>query len=156
MKCYIDQSGKVENTSKLTIVAFTNGKVKTLKITGREKRRVVRIMRTVEYPERVYIYQIFAALVFLLIKKEKIGEVIIDDEYVGHEPLIKDIIIKLYQKTKLKVPHIDFGLIGKDSEAHKVAIDAFRGRRKADIEVKSEEVLVLFYAKKKGWSSHSK
>lgn len=45
MKCYIDQSGKVENTSKLTVVAYANGKVRSLKISAVEKRKVCYFLR---------------------------------------------------------------------------------------------------------------
>lgn len=147
MKCFIDQSGKVEDSSKLTVVAMVDGKIKSLLINSREKRKVLRIMREIEFPGRVFVYKIFAGLVFLLVKKERVNELFIDDEYPGHGPLIKDIIIKLFEGHKLKVPHINFGLIGKNNEAHKVALETFRGKRDADVIVNAKDVFGLFYTK---------
>lgn len=45
MVCEIDQSGKVEDTQKLTVVCFANGKAKTLLISAKEKRKVLIAMR---------------------------------------------------------------------------------------------------------------
>jgi len=147
MKCYIDQSGKVENTSKLTVVAYANGKAKILLISSKEKRKLITILKRLDYPNKVYIYKIFAGLVFLLVRGERPVEMVIDNEYPGYGPLIKDIVLKLYIRYKLEKPSIDFESIGKNNLAHKVAIEAYRGKTKADLKVKAEDVLRLFYAK---------
>lgn len=141
----IDQSGKVEDTKKLTIVAFANGRIKSLKISAREKRKLVKAMRILDFPKKTFIYKIFAGLVFLLLKGEKIEEAVIDKEYPGHEATIKNIIVQLFRKTKRKPPEISFATISKQSNAHKAALEVFRGKRKADIAVQSKEVLKLFY-----------
>lgn len=101
MKCYIDQSGKVENTSKLTVVAYANGKVRSLKISAVEKLK------------------------------------------------------NLFEKGNLVFPEISFSEITKKSPAHKAAINVYRGKSKPDIIVKAEDILGLFFAKKKGRRSHS-
>lgn len=46
----IDQSGKVEDTNKLTVVAFSNGKIKSLQISAREKQKLVKAMRGIDHP----------------------------------------------------------------------------------------------------------
>ncbi len=142
MTYQIDQSGKVEDTNKLTTVCVANGKVKTLKISPKEKRKLITTMRILDAPKKIFIYKTFAALVFLLIKDEKITRVSIDKEYPGHEAFIKEIILRLYKKIKYKLPIIEFSLIGKTSLAHKIAIETFRGMRKP----KAETVIALFYA----------
>lgn len=55
-------------------------------------------MRILDFPKRTFIYKIFAGLVYLLLKDEKIEEVVIDKEYPEHEATIKNIIIQLFQK----------------------------------------------------------
>lgn len=155
MKVYIDQSGKIEDTNKLTIVAFANKKAKTLMISSVEKQKLMKTMRILDHPKKTFIYKAFAGLVFLLLRGENIKEVIIDKEYPGHEPLIKDILLQLFKKNKLQTPYIEFKRIGKQSQAHKIALETFRGERKPDKVVKAVEVLILLYKKKKGWSPHS-
>ncbi len=149
----IDQSGKVEDTSSLTIVAVANGKTKTLKIAGREKRKAILVLRKQDYPKKVFIYKLFAALIYLLLKGEKISEVIIDKEYPGHEATIKLILVNFYRKFQKLSPQIHFMEITKNSPAHKIAIETYRGKIKPDMVVNSEEVLILFKSNKKGWRS---
>jgi len=55
MKYYIDQSGKIEDTKKLTIIAYANGKTKSLKISAVEKRRLIKTMRALDYPQKAFI-----------------------------------------------------------------------------------------------------
>lgn len=149
MKVEIDQSGKIEDTRRLTIVAFADGKARTLKISGVEKRKLIKSMRALDYPQKVYIYKIFAGLIFFLLKDQEIKDAVIDKEYPGHEPLIKDLIFNLFAKAKQKAPKINFALIGRDSLAHKIALEVFRGKKKADIIIKAKGALGLFYATKK-------
>lgn len=155
MRVQVDQSGKIEDTRRLTIVAFANGKIRTAKISGVEKRKLIKSMRALDYPQKAYIYKIFAGLIFFLLKNQGAKEVVIDKEYPGHEPLIKDLILNLFKKAEQKTPKINFDLIGRESLAHKIALEVFRGKRKADIIIEAEDVLGLFYTTKKSWSSHS-
>lgn len=142
---YIDQSGKIEDTKKLTIIAYANGKTKALKISAVEKRRLIKIMRILDSPKKAFVLKVFAGLIFLLLKDEKVDEIIIDKEYPRHEATIKVILLQLFVKTKLKKPEINFDLIGKKSPVHKLAIETFRGKMKPDLIVKATEILKLFY-----------
>ncbi len=155
MKCYIDQSGKVENTSKLTIVAYANGKARSLKISAVEKRKLLSVMKKLDGLSATYIYKTFAALIFLLIKGERISEIVVDKEYPGHEGVIKNILKNLFEKGKLTFPEVGFSQITKKSPAHKIAINVYRGKSKPDLIVRSEDVLRVFFSNKKGWRSHS-
>ena len=143
----IDQSGKVEDTKKLTIVAFANGKTRTLKISGKEKRKLIKIMRILYSPRKTFVFKIFAGLIFLLLKDQKIEKIDIDREYPGHEGTIKGFLINLFNKAGKNPPQIEFALIGKESLVHKIAIEAFRGKRKADVIAEAQEVFGLFYTK---------
>ena len=155
MKCYIDQSGKVENTSKLTVVAYANGKMRSLKISAVEKRKLLVVMKRLDGLSATYVYKVFAALIFLLIKGQRISEVVVDKEYPGHEGTIKNVLKNLFEKGNLVFPEISFSEITKKSPAHKAAINVYRGKSKPDLIVKAENILGLFFAKKKGWRSHS-
>ncbi|MFH0857033.1 MAG: hypothetical protein V1860_03995 [bacterium] len=141
----IDQSGKVEDTNKLTVVAFSNGKIKSLQISAREKQKLVKAMRGIDHPKQVFIFKIFACLIFLLINSEKEEYITIDKEYPGHEAIIKGMILSLFYKIKNKAPDIMFAEIGKKSMAHKTAIAIFRKERKADIIIRADDIIKLLY-----------
>ena len=140
-KCYIDQSGKIENTKNLTVVAYANGKSKSLKISAVEKRKLLRVLRITSERKKLITYEIFATLIFILIKEDQIKDLVIDIEYKGHEGSIKNFIKNYCNKFNKKLPNIDFELITKKSPAHEVAINTYRGIRKADIMVGAVEVL---------------
>jgi hypothetical protein len=152
----IDQSGKVEDTNRATVVALANGEEKSIKISAVEKQKVIQAIRIAGRPKDTYAYKIFGAFIFLLlINLRGIEEVTIDREYPGNEPTIKNIIMQLFQKAEKKPPEIHFGIIGKKSSAHRAAIRVFRKEKKADIIVKANDVLELFYSKQNSRRSHS-
>ncbi|HEX9722115.1 MAG TPA: hypothetical protein VGA53_02520 [Candidatus Paceibacterota bacterium] len=68
MRIEIDQSGKIENTSKDTIIAFSNGIRKAIRISSVDKREIQAIFRRTGKP-RIFVYKFFSILVFLLIEK---------------------------------------------------------------------------------------
>ena len=141
----IDQSGKVEDTNKLTVVAYANGKIKSVKIGSVEKQKLLAAMRTLDHPKRNYVYKIFAALIYFLLADESVDSVVIDREYMGHEESIIGFLIYLLNKTGKNIPSIRFDYIGKSSPAHKAALDVFRGKKEADLVVSAKEVLRLLY-----------
>lgn len=156
MQVQIDQSGKIEDSNRLTIVAFANGKVKSLKISAVEKQKLIKIMRELDHPKKTFIFKIFAGLIFLLVKSDKIQELIIDKEYPGHEGIIKDVLSNLFRKIYNKVPNIEFSEIGKKNQAHIKAIAVFKGKEKPDIIVRADDVLNILYQQKNRWSARSR
>jgi len=147
MRCVVDQSGKVEHTNKLTVVAFSNGIQKSLVISAVEKRKLLVAMRERDYPKQLFVFKVFSALVFLLIRRERIDELVIDREYPGHEGIIKDVLGGLFRGVGLSTPSIVFDEIGKGDAAHKAAIAVYRGKQKPNMIVTSGDVLRLFYGK---------
>ena len=141
----IDQSGKVEDTNKLTVVAYANGKIKSVKIGSVEKQKLLAAMRTLDHPKHNYVYKIFAALIYFLLADESVDSVMIDREYMGHEITIKGFLVYLLNKNGRNIPFIAFGHVGKSSPAHKAAVDVFRGKKEADLVVNAREILKLLY-----------
>ena len=143
MQIYIDQSGKVEETEKPTILAFSNGKQKSIFISAKDKQEIQKLFREVGRPN-VFIYKTFAILIFFLIKDElnEIQSIIIDTEYIGYEPLIKNILIKLIRSKKkdFDSDSIHFQQVGKRHRCHEEAIRTFRREKRADKIIKSGEV----------------
>jgi hypothetical protein len=155
MTYQIDQSGKIEHTGQVTVVAVANGKTKSIFIGAGEKQKLIQIMRDLDFPKKTYVYRIFAALIFLLIYDEQISLVEIDKEYPGNESVVKDTLIFLYRRVKNKIPEINFSLVGKKSQAHIEALSVFQRLKKPGKIVKAGEMLELIYGKKKCWRSQS-
>ena len=130
----VDQSGKLEKTNVPTVIGFSNGKSKTLIISATDKLELKQHFRTLGR-RRAYVYKCFAAIIFLLIGGEKsLDLVIIDTEYPGQEPLIKNHLLNFFKSDGNDVVDkhsIIFKRIGKASSAHKVVNDVFKGSAKA-------------------------
>lgn len=138
MKIEIDQSGKIEETEKDTILAFCViskklKKTKSIRISARTKRRIQESFRQIGKP-REFVINVFACAVFILIKNELMGvsEISIDIEYPGKDIYIKPLLTEMFLRSHVKVPLIRFALIGKKSIAHEVALKTYRKRIKAD------------------------
>ena len=144
MNIEIDQSGKVENTSKNTIIAFSNGIFGSILISAKDKREIQEIFRKIGKP-RIFVYRVFAILIFLLIKNhlKKIDQIIIDEEYPGWGHLIKDYLLQEIRKVRANfdAENITFQRIGKKSKAHLLGYNVFQKKKKVDIKVGLKEVL---------------
>jgi len=95
MKIEIDQSGKIENTSKNTIIAFSDDISGSIFIKAKDKREIQKVFRQIG-KSKVFIYKLFAILIFLLIKNhlKRLEEIIIDEEYPGKSALIKNFLLQ--------------------------------------------------------------
>lgn len=148
MPYQIDQSGKIEQTSKPTIVTLANGNVKTVKITGVEKRKLIKAMLQLDYPNLNYMQKLFAAMIFVLIKDAKLTEIAIDKEYPGHEADIKNMLLGFFGKFRSAAPEISFVLVSKKVKAHIHGIETYRGNLKPNITVNSRDLLKVIYGKR--------
>jgi hypothetical protein len=122
MKVEVDQSGKVEQTNFDTIVALSNERNISIRLTKQSKRELLIYFRE-RRKEFLFPYVTFSILVALVIKSYKpTHTVTIDTEYMGHEALIKKCILLCLKHWKIttKTP-IEFGFVGKSSPAHEVA-----------------------------------
>ena len=133
----IDQSGRVEYTSKPTVIAGYNKKwQRSVLIPAKDKRNLQKIFRQVNQP-RLFNSKVFAALIFCLIEKNysKITGLIIDREYTGHEKYIKNQIkaILIGQGCDPNKLSITFKEIGKTSLAHRLAITEYRQKNRAQL-----------------------
>ena len=131
----IDQSGKLEKTNVPTAIGFANGKTRAMLISASEKMKLKQYFRD-SGKRKAYIYKCFAALVFLLIKdEERLDLVIIDTEYPGQEPLIKNHLLNFFKtlsRSDVDKSTFVFKSIGKASNAHKVAYDAYKGKESGE------------------------
>ncbi len=147
MRAEVDQSGKVEKSQQDTVLAVANGIRFTIRISAREKRKVEQtLMRQKPYLTKrlIHVY-VFSVLLYLLLRDRitHLDQVIIDPEYQGHEPIIKDRLMTWCRRRGIRVyaDQIAFQHVGKKSPAHKAGVAVFRGEIKPDREISAEEVL---------------
>jgi len=142
MKIESDQSIKIENTSKDTVLAFSNKESFAICIKAKTKRQLQEKFRKIGEP-RSFVLRVFSAGVALLLKNysDKQLEVIIDIEYPGHEKTIKDLILQMYGKiSSKKIENITFGLIGKNSRAHIVTYNIKIKKRNIEKIITCQEI----------------
>ncbi|MBU2544984.1 hypothetical protein KKC65_00805 [Patescibacteria group bacterium] len=145
MHIKIDQSGKVEDTKANTVVAFSNGKRKSILINRKEKRELETIFRK-NNKSKVFIFKTFAILIFLLIKDDliEIQHISIDLEYPGKDYLIKDYLLTMIRKYRsFDKRDIAFTRVDRKTKAHELAINVYRNHIKPDIIVDKKDVLSL-------------
>ncbi len=150
--CQIDQSGKIEQTERHTVIACTNEVGMTILLKKREKRKLQKIFKMTDV-QKLFAYLTFAALLAILIKEvNPKHKIIIDREYVGHERLIEEKMISYLQNLgAVTVPSVEFGHVGKTSLAHNLAHRVAVGKKVPTLVVDAKEVLnVILGIKKTG------
>jgi len=141
MHIEIDQSGKIEQLNYDTIIAFSNDHQYSVLIKKSIKREIF-----VKYKSKVknLRYKRFCLGIYYCVKNylNNYNSMTIDFEYKGKENLIKSLLLDYIRlefsgfNSKL----IRFGSITKNSNAHAVAIDVFRGNRKPNFTLFLNEV----------------
>jgi hypothetical protein len=152
MKIEIDQSGRIEETNRDTVLAFSNGKSHSVRISGRTKRKIQEQFRQIGEP-KVFMISTFITVTYLLIKDylNDLHEIVIDVEYPGHEATIIKVLKAMANANKINNnPDIYFGLIGKHSKAHIKALAAFKKKQKVDSVISYEEIVSTCFKYKNG------
>ncbi len=142
MRIEVDQSGKMENTSTHTVLAFSNSENGAVLIPAVEKRKCQQALRGKRGKQHTWVYQVFAAVLFLLIGEvlNQVETLVIDVEYPGREGDIKGKLLELTRKSGHN-PQMLFRQVGKRSPAHKKAITVYRGTTSPDRVLTAEAIL---------------
>ena len=140
MQIEIDQSGKIENTSKDTVLALSNRLQFSIIIPRKIKREIQIIFRKNKQPRNFVLFTFSAGLSILLHYAKPKHKVLIDKEYLGKEFIIKKHILETYKKEVIK-PIISFGFIGKKSNSHRLASLVVKKKLKPNIIVTKNELL---------------
>lgn len=126
------------------MVAYSNGINRSLEISSSSKRELQRIFRGAAKPH-MFVYKTFSCLIYLLIRSnlELIEEVVIDQEYVGQESLVRKCIVELIRKggQKGNPDFISFARIGRKNNAHTKSIKTYRRILQPDVVVGHEDLL---------------
>src|SRR3990172_2318981 len=97
MHIEVDQSGKIEFTKEDTVLAFSDGISFSLLISATTKRACIRRLRAAGLSGPTLYTQLFAVGLFFLLKEhlKRWTQVMIDTEYFGREPQIKEHLLNL-------------------------------------------------------------
>ena len=146
MTIEVDQSGKIENTSVITILAFSNHVNDYVYIKPLCKRSLKRYLKE-KQKTRSYVYKTFSVLLYLLIKRNNLkSDIYVDLEYPGNMAIIKSNLFRIFKKYKYNQNNISiyFKNIGKKSRAHYLAINQYRARKHCkNKEVSLTEILKI-------------
>ncbi len=157
MRVEIDQSGRVEDLSTNTVVAFSNRSQVAIFIGAGEKRIVVKFLKGSVIFSSDFAPTFFSLLIFLLVQDCKEKSFLIDEEYTGKNSVIEELLVELFKFKRRKAPTIRFGRIGKKSPAHWLAwnIHRKRIRDKTLRKISAREVLDLLDKKRAGSARHT-
>lgn len=146
MRIEIDQSGKIENTNRKTIVAFStrNGATSgAIVISARDKQFVQHHFRSIKKP-RLFVHITFVTLIYLMVKDiiKDYDQIIIDREYPGYDNFMIQSLRNLLSEKKVKNLSISISQIGRKSLAHDLAWNELQLRvQKVAIRVSKEQVV---------------
>lgn len=109
------------------------------------KRKALAYLRERGKSRKVTVLMVFAAGLFLLLRDvaESTDLAIIDQEYTGHDALIKNRLLQLLRAEGLRVypDMFAFGYVGKESRAHYLALGVHQGKIKPDHRVTWKQLL---------------
>lgn len=147
----VDLSAKVEQWSKNTAVAFSDG-IQGSVLISRRVKQATRDWLRIRYPDHrniYYVYNLLAAFVYLLISPylEQIEQVVIDKDYSGAESerLIKVFLLNLLHRNdpSLRGRFISFREV-RGSAADVLARRVYLGDKEADRKIAVEDIEQLF------------
>lgn len=147
MQAEVDMSGRVEETTRPTVLALSDGLTFSIRIAAGQKRILLHELRghKPHWGETQVNVSIFSVLLYLLLKDniEQLNLVMVDPEYPGHEPDIKDRVMTLCRRQGIVVykDQIAFGSVRKRSPAHKLALRVYQGYMPPDRIITAEDVL---------------
>jgi hypothetical protein len=150
MQAEVDQSGRIEQTNRPTVLAIANGVQYSVRISAREKQRLLATLKQSkpDWSTAFINILVFSTFLYLLLKGQvqKLTLVTIDQEFPGHEPLIKDRVMTLCRRQGIEVQkeQLTFREIGKKSPAHKLAWQVYNKLVKPGQTVSAEDVLAEF------------
>lgn len=146
----IDQSGRVEDLTMNTTVAYSNGHHKVVFVSAGTKRTVIQVLKSNFFISEDFAPFFFSLLVFLLLKDEKLSSVLIDEEYTGKANFIAETIQVFFKNIGISCPQIKFVRIGKHSNAHALALKAHRIKGRGVIKISLNEILKFVVKKQAG------
>ncbi len=136
MTYYIDQSGKIEDTAKDTVLAAVNNSDTAVILSAKDKRRLQEKFRRLGKPQ-LFVDVVFSAVLHFLVKSlTRRGRICVDLEYPGHTKVIEKMVNQLADKNV----SLEWVLVGKSSRAHDVAYKVFKKKLKIGKKLSAVEI----------------
>ncbi len=130
---YVDMSAKLEQWSKASAVAVSNGDTVVCFVSARVKQRLPKTLLN-RYSAKTVKYRAFAILVYIAIKGEllHIKQVVLDQDYTGNEAevTVRNVLLSLLRKQNPDIPasFVRFQRV-HGSNADRLARDVYMGKR---------------------------
>ena len=141
----VDQSIKMNDLARDTVLAIADGISYAIVIPANVKRTVVKRLREKGKSRTSAAIYTFSIGLYLLTRNviRKVDQIVIDVEYMGREPEIRNTLIAYLRKDnpRFDTSRIVFRHIGKKSSAHNLAIAITRNQRKPDKRLSEVEFL---------------
>lgn len=134
MRAEVDQSGQIGKFNTDTVLALADDEQFVIVIPAAVKRAAHEYLREKYREIREPYLRVFAAALFLLLKDHagKYTQIVIDEEFTSKWSIIKAFLIghlrKLYPRFDANI--LQWRQIGKQSSAHKLALNVYRSRRR--------------------------
>lgn len=129
---YVDVSAKLEQWSKASAVAVSNGATIVCFVPARVKQRLRQALLN-RYDAKTVKYRAFAILVYAAIKDEllQIKQVVLDQDYTGNEAevTVRNVLLSLLRKQNPNIPasFVRFQRV-RGSNADRLARDVYMGK----------------------------
>ncbi len=141
----IDQSGRIEVMTVITVLAFSDGIRSAALIPAPVKRTVSQKPRARGIKPKMISIRMFVAGMFLLLHDHLKGieRITIDTEFPGRDAEIRGLLLAHIRRrhSEFESEQIAFHQIGKGAAAHHVAWLTYRGERIAERRISAEELL---------------
>lgn len=142
MHIEVDQSGKIEHLNSDTYIACSNEDKYCIMIPKQIKQSVHYNYKTKvkQLKLKLFCIGIYHCILNFINKNPTI---ILDNEYEGKENIIKYLLLELIKKQKiiLDKKSVQVSRIGKDSNAHILAINTKRGELKPNKKLSEKDII---------------
>ena len=130
-----------------TVLALSNDLRRAILVPAQVKRALTQKLRDRGKSKTRATIQLFAAGLFLLLKDTlpRVNQIVIDVEYTGYDADIQSMLLNWIWQVDpaFEKECLVFHRIRKGSPAHRLAIEVYRGRQKADKQVSESDLLAI-------------
>jgi len=138
-----DQSGKIEDFNVDTVLAYSNGSTRAIRIPVSVKRAGLRFLRQRRLSRKTLYLRLLVTGLCLLLRDDldELAYITVDVEFAGRENDLRGMLLSLIRRTvpDCSKDRLVFRRIGKQSPAHCVALATYRGERAPEKTVTESE-----------------